>query len=125
MTNYYTPSGPKVAIYGIVVFAAFLAMVYFVRHMYQSHDPGRINQARAEARVKARTELAATSREALSTAGWVDEARGVVRLPISVAMELMVRNYRDGQGAQASLAERVEKATAPLPAAPEQPSEFE
>lgn len=126
MTDYYRPSGPKVAIYGIVVLFAFLAMFYFVQEMYQEYQPQPINQARAQERIKARQELAAETHEALTTAGWVDEARGTVRLPIEVAMVITVQNYQEGQGAQAAaLAERVEKATAPLPTAPEQPSEFE
>lgn len=124
MTNYYTPSGPKLTIYGIVILACFLVMAYLVRGMYEEHNPGPVNQARAEERAKARQELAASSSEALSKPAWADQARGLVRLPIERAMELTVQNYNSGF-ARSNLTQRVEKATAPLPAAPEQPSEFE
>ena len=125
MSNYYTPSGPKVAIYGIVIFATFLIMAFFIRNMSRAHDPGPVNQARAEERARTRVELAKSSREALTTIGEVDKARGIVRLPISVAMRMTVQNYQDPQAGRQALLQRVEKATAPLPQAPEQPSEFE
>lgn len=122
MNHYYSPSGPKVAIYGILIFFAFLIMAYFVRNMSRDFDPGPINQARAEERTKARMELQAASKEALTTTGEVDKARGIVRIPISQAMNMVVEKYQDPKAARMDFTQRVEKATAPVP---EQPSEFE
>lgn len=125
MNNYYTPSGPKIAIYGVIIVCAFLAMAWMVRNMVRQHDPGPVNSARAEERVKARKELAKASTEELTTAGWADQPRGIVRLPIATAMELTVQKYQNPDAARADLIERVKKASAPAPVAPEQPSEFE
>lgn len=122
MNHYYSPSGPKIAIYGLVILAAFLIMAYFVRNMSRLHDPGPINQARVEERIKARKDLEAASRTALSSTGDVDKARGIVRLPITTAMQLVVQQYQDPQAAREGLLQRVQNATAPVP---EQPSEFE
>lgn len=125
MTKYYTPSGPKLAIYGVILLGAFLLMAYFVRGMLQDFPRRPVNQARAEQRLEGRDKLAAASAEALTQPGWADEARGLVRLPIARAMEMVVQIYQDPEAGRAILMERAEKAAAPLPAAPEQPSEFE
>jgi hypothetical protein len=120
--NYYTPSGPKILIYSIVLLCVFLTMAWLVRGMYRRHDPGPINQARAEERLKAKMELAVTNTVALTTPGWVDSARGIVRLPIARAAELTIERYKNPEAARSNLIARVQKAAAP---APERPSEFE
>ena len=62
---------------------------------------------------------------ALESYGWVDQAKGVVRLPIAEAMRLALRDWQNPAAARSNLIARVEKATAVPPTAPEKPSEFE
>ena len=84
-----------------------------------------IDADRAAARVKALAEIRGAENQALNHPGWVDENRGLVRLPISVAMQITEREWRDPAAARSNLTARVEKATAPAPKAPEKPSAFE
>ena len=61
----------------------------------------------------------------LTTYGWVDQPKGVVRLPIAEAMQLTLRDWQNPAAARSNLIARVEKATAAPPAAPAKPSAFE
>lgn len=64
----------------------------------------------------------------LNNSGWVDQPRGIVRLPIATAMQITGRNWQNPTNARADLIAREGKATAPLPkapAAPAKPNPFE
>ena len=61
----------------------------------------------------------------MNNAGWIDENRGLVRLPIEVAMQITERVGQDPAAVRSNLTARVEKATAPAPPAPAKPSAFE
>ena len=77
------------------------------------------------ARSKALAEIRATEDKSLNTAGWIDQARGIVRLPIETAMQQTVQAWQNPAPARADLVSRQEKASAPAPAAPAKPSAFE
>lgn len=57
--------------------------------------------------------------------GWVNESKGIARLPVERGMELIVAEYSNPKTARKKLGERLEKATAQPPKAPEAPSAFE
>ena len=61
----------------------------------------------------------------MNNVGWVDQAKGVVRLPIADAVKLAEQQWQNPAKARADLIARVEKATALPPKAPEKPSQFE
>jgi hypothetical protein len=84
-----------------------------------------INADRAAERTKALAEIRKVENVGLHFAGWVDERRGIVRLPIETAIKLAAREWQNPASARADLIARAEKAAAPLPKAPEQPSAFE
>ena len=84
-----------------------------------------IDADRAAVRAKALGEIRAAAAQALNHAGWIDENRGLVRLPIEVAMQIAEREWQDPAAARSNLTARVEKATAPAPQAPAKPSAFE
>jgi hypothetical protein len=84
-----------------------------------------IDADRAVVRAKVLAGLRATETQALNHPGWIDENRGLVRLPISVAMQITEREWQDPSAARSNLTTRVEKATTPAPQAPEKPSAFE
>lgn len=114
MSKYNTPGGFKVVTYGIAIFLAFLIMGYLVRRMQRLHDPGRVNSARAVERLKARENLTKSSLEALAKAGWADQAKGLVRLPIDRAMELTVQAYQNPEGARSNWVARSQQAQKPV-----------
>lgn len=84
-----------------------------------------INAGRDAERVKALGEIRAVENSSMKYAGWVDESRGIVRLPIETAMQLSARAWQNPVSARADLIARAEKAFAPAPKAPQQPSAFE
>jgi hypothetical protein len=112
--------------YVIAVLGAFLivsGLVWAMRHYTQ---PLPLGEDRAAVRAKALAELRAAETEALNTTGWVDPAKGLVRLRIEDAMRWVEQEWaRDPVAARSNLSNRVEKATAPPPRQPEKPSQFE
>jgi hypothetical protein len=104
--------------------ACFLFVAVVVKVKWSVTVPV-IDADRAAVRAKALTEIRAASIQALNHPGWIDENRGLVRLPISVAMQIAEREWQDPAAARSNLTARVEKATAPAPKAAEKPSAFE
>jgi hypothetical protein len=87
--------------------------------------PAPVDAARADARYQALAEIRATEEKDLSQAGWIDQQRGIVRLPIDTALQIAAREWRNPDAARADLKAREAKATAELPKAPAQPNPFE
>jgi hypothetical protein len=104
--------------------ACFLFTAIVVKVKWSVAVPA-IDADRAAVRAKALAEIRAAENQALNHPGWIDENRGLVRLPISIAMQITEREWQDPAAARSNLAARAEKATAPAPKAPEKPSAFE
>ena len=101
------------------LFAAIVATVKW------SMPVPAIDVDRAAVRTKALGEIRAAENQALNHPGWINQDRGLVRLPISVAMQITEREWQNPAAARSNLTARVEKATAPAPQAPAKPSAFE
>ena len=84
-----------------------------------------IDADRAAVRSKDLAEIRAAEAMALGQAGWVDQDRGIVRLPIENAMQIYERAAQNPNAARADLIARAGKAAAPLPKAAPKPSAFE
>jgi hypothetical protein len=104
--------------------ACFLFAAIVVKVKWSMPVPA-IDADRAVMRVKALAEIRAAENQALNHPGWIKQDRGLVRLPISVAMQITEREWQDPAAARSNLTARVERATAPVPKAPEKPSAFE
>lgn len=61
----------------------------------------------------------------LNNPGWIDQPRGIVRLPIMDAMKLASQGWQNPAQARADLIAREEKAGAPAPKQPAKPNPFE
>jgi hypothetical protein len=112
-------------VYGIAVLGVFLimgAIVKLTRH-YTAPEPA--NAARSEERKKNLVELNATTTQVLKHYDWQDKPKGVVRLPIERAKELVLQEWQNPAKARAQLGERTDKLNAPPPKVPEKKSEFE
>ncbi len=111
--------------YLAAIVGAFLivaALVWAMRHYTQ---PPPLGQDRVAVRKKALAELRQTEASELGSYGWVDQAKGVVRLPISEAMKLALREWQNPAAARSNLIARVEKATAAPPPPKAAPNPFE
>ena len=104
--------------------ACFLFAALVVKVKWSTPVPA-IDADRAAVRARALAEIRAAEAQALNQPGWIDENRGLVRLPIDVAMQITEREWQYPAAARSNLMARVEKATAPVPPAPAKPSPFE
>ena len=111
--------------FGINFVVASLLFVAFVVMVRLSVSVPPINADRAALRSKALADTRATETTALATPGWVDQDRGIVRLPIETAMQIYEQAARNPDAARADLMERAQKAAAPQPKQPPKPNPFE
>src|SRR5437867_3926848 len=109
----------------IAVAGTFLIIAALVYVMRAYTQPPPVDEARIAERKKNLADLQAANADALSNYGWQDQAKGLVRLPITNAMELTIREYQNPASARSNLAARADKAFAPPPKAPEKPNPFE
>ena len=109
----------------LAVVVASLIFALLVVKMRQYVPPTAPDAARKAERAKALAELRAAETDALNNPGWIDQTKGLVRLPIADAMKLAEREWQNPARAKSNLVARVEKATALPPKPPEQPSPFE
>ena len=122
-TNSQTPNGAAAAALGFVL-AGFVVAVLLLAMKHATHAPA-IDADAAAVRAKALAELHVAESNALNQAGWIDQNRGLVRLPIAVAMQITENEWQNPAAARSNLIARVEKATAPAPAAPAKSNPFE
>jgi hypothetical protein len=108
---------------GFVV-ASLIFVVLVVVVKFSVHVPA-IDAEASAARAKALAEIRGSENQSLNTAGWVDQSRGIVRLPIDTAMQETVQAWQNPAQARADLTARQENASKPVPAAPAKPSAFE
>jgi hypothetical protein len=113
--TYNSPGAFKLTVYGVVIALCFFAMFYMVRSAYREYKPQPINQARALERAKVRKDLTDKATAALNAPGWVDQAKGIVRLPIARAMQMTIEAYQNPEAAHSNLVNRSQKAAAPAP----------
>jgi hypothetical protein len=111
--------------YLVAVVGAFLIVGALVWVMHHYTQPPPLDEGRAAVRMKALAELRQTEASELGSYGWVDQAKGVVRLPIAEAMRLTLREWQNPAAARSNLIARVEKATAVPPPPKAAPNPFE
>jgi hypothetical protein len=97
-------------------------MAILVALLLRTTRPEDLDAARTRERLRFREEVRAADAQALSRYAWRDEAKGLVRIPIERAMEMVIREWQDPAAARSNLIARVEAATAPPPE-PENPYE--
>jgi len=111
--------------YIAALLGAFLivaGLVWAMRHYTQTPP---LNANRAAERAAALKELRATEADALNTVAWIDQGKGIVRLPIEDAKNLAQKKWQDPAAARADLISREEKASFVPPPPPPKPSAFE
>jgi len=106
----------------LVVSFLFAAFVLWVKH---TAPVPAIDADRATLRAKDLAEIHATAAEDLNHPGWVDQQRGIVRLPIALAMKIAAQEWQNPAAARSNLIAREESATKPLPKPAAKPNPFE
>jgi len=116
-------SKTTLVVYLIGIIGSFLILAGLVRLMYHYTHPAPVGQERAEFRKKNLATYRSATAEALANYGWVDQGKGIVRLPIDQAMELTLQQWKNPAAARSNLISRAEKAYGAPPAPGK--SEFE
>jgi hypothetical protein len=124
MTPQPAPERPGLALLAGIL-GSFLIVAALVWAMQHYTQPPPLGEDRVALRKKALAELRAAEASELESYGWVDQGKGVVRLPITEAMKLALREGQNPAAARSNLIARVEKATAVPPPAPAKPNPFE
>jgi hypothetical protein len=115
--------GFAASVIGIVGSLLIVAALAWAIHEYT--QPAPLGEDRAALRARTLVEMRAAEADALHNTAWIDQGKGLVRLRIEDAMKLVEREWQNPPAARSNLIERVEKATALPPKAPEKPSPFE
>jgi hypothetical protein len=102
-----------------VIFAVFVVAVKFLVNV------PAIDADSVALRTKALFEIRTNEVASLNNTGWVDQPRGIVRLPIETALQLTEHNWQNPTNARADLIVREEKAVAPAPKVVPKPNPFE
>jgi hypothetical protein len=105
----------KVAISVVAILAAFLLVAFLVRQMAKVTQPAPVGAERGLARAKDNAAIRAEGAIALQNWGYVDPAKGLVRLPIDEAMKITLQGYQNPAAFRTDVLARVEKASAPPP----------
>lgn len=115
------------AAYALAIVGAILIVVFINHELKKYTVAPDVESGRATERSKALAEIRNTEADALNNTGWVDPTKGLVRLKIEDAMDLMAKTWGTNAAAgRSDLISRVEKANPPPPPpAPKKPSEFE
>ena len=123
--SYEERKGSSSFLYLLAVIGALLVMSFTVRQVRKMIEPAPLGVARAAERAKALADTRAADQAALTTYGWQDKDRKIVRIPVDRAVELTLAEWQNPQDGRKKLLEMSAKATAELPKAPEKPSAFE
>ena len=107
------------------ILGSLLIVAALVWAMQRYTQPPTLGEDRVAQRRKSLADLRTAEATELESYGWVDQSKGVVRLPITEAMKLALRDWQNPAAARSNLIARVEKATAVPPPAPAKPSPFE
>ncbi|MGC8829629.1 MAG: hypothetical protein ACP5K7_08240 [Verrucomicrobiia bacterium] len=95
-----------------LILAAIISIFAYIRSDVIYEKP--INSERVQERLKAQAEVEAATKTLMDSYGWQDRTRTVVRLPISLAMEIVARAYQNPLAARSNFIKRLEWSTRPL-----------
>ena len=107
------------------ILGSFLIVAALAWAIHKYTQPAPLGEDRAAFRAKTLAELRAAEDQELHHPAWIDQGKGIVRLRIEDAMQLVEREWQNAPAARSNLISRVEKATALPPKPPEKPSQFE
>jgi len=96
----------------VIAFVIFLAVIAIAKF---SISVPAIDADRDATVSKSLVEIRHMENIALENPGWVDQQRGIVRLPIETAMQIAAKEWQNPSQARAGLIAREGKLSAPVP----------
>lgn len=110
-----TPSKLSWGVYLLGAIGVLLIMAAVVQIAIRETQPVEVGQRRSAERLKNMAELRQSNADVLNNYAWMDQAKGVVRVPVFHAIDLMREEWQNpAQGRKKFLA-RIEKANAVAP----------
>jgi hypothetical protein len=109
----------------LAILGTFLVMAFLVALMRHYTATPSLFAARGAERMKIKAQFDADNSAIVEKYDWQDKDRGIVRVPVLRAKELVLEEWQNPAAARSNLMERAAKAFAPLPKPPEKKSEYE
>lgn len=109
----------------VAILGTFLVMAILVGLMRYYTAVPSLAADRAQERLKILADFHAVNDPILEKYDWQDKDKGIVRVPVAVAKELVLEEWKDPAAARSNLMVRAAKAFAPAPKPPEKKNEFE
>ena len=100
--------------YVAAVVGALLVVGALTWIMVDQTTPAPLGKAREAERLQNLKELRAAMADQLTSYGYADQAKGLIRIPVSKAMDLTLQEFKDPAKGRAALIERIEKVTKPV-----------
>jgi hypothetical protein len=97
----------------LAVAGSFLVMAWLVWLMRHYTEAPSLAQARAAERLKIKQTFDEANAPLINSYDWVDKGKGIVRIPVERAKELVLQEWQKPIAAHANLAARAAKAAAP------------
>jgi hypothetical protein len=115
----------RVAANVLAVLGTFLVMAFLVALMRHYTATPSLAADREVERMKILADFKAANAPLLEKYDWQDKDKGIVRVPLDRAKELVLEEWKNPAAARSNLMDRAAKAFAPAPKQPEKKSEFE
>lgn len=115
----------SVCAYIIAALGTFLVMMFLVGMLRHYTEKPSLMAERGEERMKILKEFWAVNQPLVEKYDWQDKDKGIVRVPVTRAKELVLEEWQNPAKARADLMERAKKAFAPAPKPPPVKNPFE
>jgi hypothetical protein len=97
----------------LAVAGAFLVMAWLVWLMRDYTRAPALAQVRAEERLKIKREFDAANAPLVNGYDWADKGKGIVRIPVERAKELVLQEWQNPAAGHSNLVARAARAFAP------------
>jgi hypothetical protein len=115
----------RIAANVLAILGTFLVMAFLVGLMRHYTAAPSLSADRAAERMKILADFKAVNAPLLEKYDWQDKDKGIVRVPVARAKELVLEEWQNPAAARSNLMDRAAKAFAPAPKPPEQKSPYE
>ncbi|MGP8198004.1 MAG: hypothetical protein ACLQU4_00705 [Limisphaerales bacterium] len=109
----------------LAILGAFLVMAFLVWLMRHYTATPSLNADRAAERMKILSDFNAVNDPLLKSYDWQDKDKGIVRVPVARAKELVLEEWQHPAAAHSNLMAQAAKAFAPPPKPPPVKNEYE
>ncbi len=109
----------------LAILGTFLVMAFLVGLMRHYTSTPSLSADRAAERMRILADFKAVNAPLLEKYDWQDKDKGIVRVPVARAKELVLEEWQNPAAARSNLMERAAKAFAPASKPPEQKNPYE